>query len=212
MTIWWSISWICWSSSDICLNANELENHLGRAKVTSITLVHWWTTTHLPRWLNEHFSLIFHTFNECQCSSHFVLVPPRIISHSPKHMHLTVREGRDARFSCMAFGRPVPVIVWHVNGLSRPALVSNSMLFVFDLERRQNFSSLTSRHSFFAATHNGSILHLRNISRLDAGRVDCSASNTLSTVNRQFLLHVECEFLDRSRQHTSWTRIFFNFR
>lgn len=68
----------------------------------------------------------------------FVLVPPRIISHSPEHMHLTVREGRDARFSCMAFGRPVPVIVWHVNGLSRPALVNKSMLLSSDVERRNS--------------------------------------------------------------------------
>ena len=146
----------------------------------------------------------------------FVLVPPRIISHAPEHMHLTVREGRDARFSCMAFGRPVPVIVWHVNGLSRPALASKSMLFAFDLERWQNFFIVDILSHFLlpllAATQNESILLLRNVSRLDAGRVDCSASNTLSTVNRQFLLHVKCEFLDRSRQHTSWTRIFFNFR
>lgn len=79
----------------------------------------------------------------------FVLVPPRIISHAPEHMHLTVREGRDARFSCMAFGRPVPVIVWHVNGLSRPALVSKSMLFVFDLERWQNFFFIVDILSHF---------------------------------------------------------------
>ncbi len=38
-----------------------------------------------------------------------------------------------------------------------------------------------------------SILILRNISRFDSGRVDCSASNTLSTVNRQFLLYVKCK-------------------
>jgi len=41
---------------------------------------------------------------------------------------MTVREGRDARFSCTASGRPAPVILWHVNGLSRPATVTTSML------------------------------------------------------------------------------------
>jgi hypothetical protein len=41
---------------------------------------------------------------------------------------MTVREGRDARFSCIASGRPVPVILWHVNGLSRPATVITGML------------------------------------------------------------------------------------
>jgi len=29
---------------------------------------------------------------------------------------------------------------------------------------------------------------------LDSGRVDCSASNKLTTVNRQFLLQVKCKF------------------
>lgn len=41
---------------------------------------------------------------------------------------------------------------------------------------------------------NESILILRNISRFHSGRVDCSASNALSTVNRQFLLYVKCKF------------------
>ncbi len=44
-----------------------------------------------------------------------------------------------------------------------------------------------------------SVLILRNVSRLDSGRVDCSASNTLSTVNRQFLLYVKCKFAQFSR-------------
>ncbi|CAF3589713.1 unnamed protein product [Rotaria sp. Silwood1] len=38
---------------------------------------------------------------------------------------------------------------------------------------------------------NESILILHNISRFDSGRVDCSASNILSTVNRQFFLYVK---------------------
>jgi hypothetical protein len=46
---------------------------------------------------------------------------------------------------------------------------------------------------FIVDGKNESILILRNISRFDSGRVDCSASNTLSTVNRQFLLHVKCK-------------------
>ena len=43
------------------------------------------------------------------------------------------------------------------------------------------------------AGQNESVLVLRNVSRLDSGRVDCSASNHLSTVNRQFLLQVTCQ-------------------
>ena len=39
-------------------------------------------------------------------------------------MRLTVREGRNARFSCRATGHPEPNIIWHVNGLSRPGLLS----------------------------------------------------------------------------------------
>jgi len=46
---------------------------------------------------------------------------------------------------------------------------------------------------FIVEGKNESILILRNISRFDSGRVDCSASNTLSTVNRQFLLYVKCK-------------------
>ncbi len=46
---------------------------------------------------------------------------------------------------------------------------------------------------FIVAGNNVSVLILRNVSRLDSGRVDCSASNTLSTVNRQFLLSVKCK-------------------
>jgi Immunoglobulin domain len=138
-----------------------------------------------------------------------LLVPPRIVSHSPEHMHMTVREGRDARFSCTAFGRPVPVIVWHVNGLSRPGTVSTSMSSFEEQEREKRSLTelVTPSHrllSFFSsffvfflsfrlANTNESILILRNITRVDAGRVDCSASNTLSTVNRQFLLHVKCK-------------------
>jgi hypothetical protein len=56
-----------------------------------------------------------------------ILVPPQVISHSPEDMRMTVREGRDARFSCAASGRPAPIILWHVNGLSRPGTVTTSM-------------------------------------------------------------------------------------
>jgi hypothetical protein len=52
---------------------------------------------------------------------------------------------------------------------------------------------ILSHISFVVEGKNESILILRNISRFDAGRVDCSASNTLSTVNRQFLLYVKCK-------------------
>ena len=122
----------------------------------------------------------------------FLSVPPRIISHSPEQMHLTVREGRDAQFSCMAFGRPIPVIVWHVNGLSRPATVTTST----SRARQLNWHFVTPLNliAFLVAGKNESILVLRNLSRFDSGRVDCSARNTLSTVNRQFLLHVKCKF------------------
>ncbi|CAF0941235.1 unnamed protein product [Rotaria sordida] len=96
-----------------------------------------------------------------------VLVPPRIISHSPEHMRMTVREGNDVQFSCTATGHPTPSIIWHVNGLLKSDLVT------------------------MIEGKNESILILRNVSRFDAGRVDCSASNTLSTVNRQFLLYVK---------------------
>ncbi|CAF3197884.1 unnamed protein product [Rotaria socialis] len=96
-----------------------------------------------------------------------VLIPPRIVSHSPEHMRMTVREGQDARFSCIATGHPTPSIIWHVNGL----LKSDTVTIV--------------------EGKNESILILRNVSRFDSGRVDCSASNTLSTVNRQFLLYVK---------------------
>ncbi|CAF2886222.1 unnamed protein product [Rotaria sp. Silwood2] len=96
-----------------------------------------------------------------------VLVPPRIISHSPEHMRMTVREGNDAQFSCTATGHPTPSIIWHVNSL----LKSDTVTIV--------------------EGKNESIFILRNVSRFDSGRVDCSASNILSTVNRQFLLYVK---------------------
>ncbi|UJR27871.1 hypothetical protein I4U23_009136 [Adineta vaga] len=113
-----------------------------------------------------------------------VLIPPRIISHSPEDMGLTVREGRDARFSCTASGRPTPIIVWQVNGLSRPALITT------------------------IAGTNESILILRNVSRFDSGRVDCSATNTLSTVNRQFLLHVKYKPTVTVPFHLSYFRLY----
>ncbi|CAF1498227.1 unnamed protein product [Rotaria magnacalcarata] len=113
-----------------------------------------------------------------------ILIPPRIISHSPEHMRKTIREGHNARFSCTASGRPTPVIVWHVNGLSRPAIVT----------------TITGK--------NESILILRNVSRFDSGRVDCSASNTLSTVNRQFLLHVKYKPTVTVPFHLSYFRLY----
>lgn len=122
----------------------------------------------------------------------FILVPPRIIAHSPEHMHLTIREGHNARFSCTASGRPTPVILWHVNGLSRPATVTTRMSKV--LKERKLTSCHTSIFIYLVTGKNASILILRNVTRFDSGRVDCSASNTLSTVNRQFLLHVKCMF------------------
>jgi hypothetical protein len=78
-------------------------------------------------------SLSNHSLDNNKChkvvlESHLILlVPPRIISHSPEHMRMTVRENRNARFSCIATGRPAPIIVWHVNGLSRPATVTMGM-------------------------------------------------------------------------------------
>jgi hypothetical protein len=42
-------------------------------------------------------------------------------------MRMTVREGREARFSCIATGHPVPNIIWHVNGLSRPGIMTKGM-------------------------------------------------------------------------------------
>ncbi len=42
-------------------------------------------------------------------------------------MHMTVREGRDVQFSCTATGHPIPIIIWHVNGLSRPGIVTMGM-------------------------------------------------------------------------------------
>ncbi|CAF1298909.1 unnamed protein product [Adineta steineri] len=113
-----------------------------------------------------------------------VLIPPRIISHTPEHMHMTVREGRDAEFSCIASGHPTPTIIWHVNGLSRPGIVAT-------IEGK-----------------NESVLILRNISRYDSGRVDCSASNTLSTVNRQFLLYVKYKPMVTVPFHLSYFRLY----
>lgn len=115
-----------------------------------------------------------------------ILVPPRIISHSPQNMRMTVREGRTARFSCRATGHPVPSIIWHVNALSRPGVLSTGMY---------DAATAVSRNIsiFLVDGKNESILILRNISRFHSGRVDCSASNTLSTVNRQFLLSVKCK-------------------
>lgn len=61
---------------------------------------------------------------------------------------------------------------------------------------RNNWHSFISMLVSFSigADKNESVLILRNISRFDAGRVDCSASNILSTVNRQFFLYVKCKF------------------
>ncbi|CAF4380051.1 unnamed protein product, partial [Rotaria socialis] len=113
-----------------------------------------------------------------------ILMPPRIISHSPEHMRKTIREGHNARFSCTASGRPTPIILWHVNGVLRPATVT----------------TITGK--------NESILILRNVSRFDSGRVDCSASNTLSTVNRQFLLHVKYKPTVMVPFHLSYFRLY----
>jgi len=103
-------------------------------------------------------------------------------------MRMTVREGRDARFSCMATGHPTPEIIWHVNGLSRPGIVT--------LGRKRKKETTTYPVTCFLLVDgkNESMLILRNLSRLDSGRVDCSASNLLNTVNRQFLLIVKCKF------------------
>ena len=124
------------------------------------------------------------------------LVPPQVISHSPEDMRMTVREGRDARFSCTASGRPAPVILWHVNGLSRPGIVTTSKTIEFHRSQIDILShiSVFFWYKFLVAGNNESVLILRNISRFDSGRVDCSASNSLSTVNRQFLLYVKCKW------------------
>ena len=58
----------------------------------------------------------------------------------------------------------------------------------------KNDCRLRSRTLSLVDGKNESILILRNISRFHSGRVDCSASNALSTVNRQFLLFVKCKF------------------
>lgn len=58
----------------------------------------------------------------------------------------------------------------------------------------ENACHLRSRTLSLVDGKNESILILRNISRFHSGRVDCSASNALSTVNRQFLLYVKCKF------------------
>ena len=42
-------------------------------------------------------------------------------------MPVIAREGRDVRFSCRASGRPMPDILWHVNGLSRPGIMTMGM-------------------------------------------------------------------------------------
>ena len=41
-------------------------------------------------------------------------------------MPVLLREGRDVRFTCRATGRPLPEIVWHVNGVARPTLINTS--------------------------------------------------------------------------------------
>lgn len=65
---------------------------------------------------------------------------------------------------------------------------------IFNLCTQKLTSCQTSfLFAFLVAGHNASVLILRNISRSDSGRVDCSATNTLSTVNRQFLLNVRCK-------------------
>ena len=61
------------------------------------------------------------------------------------------------------------------------------------LNNRKLTSCHTSRLYILVAGNNESVLILRNVSRFDSGRVDCSASNILSTVNRQFLLYVKCK-------------------
>jgi hypothetical protein len=54
------------------------------------------------------------------------LVPPHIVAHSPEQMPITIREGRDVRFSCRAVGRPTPDVTWHVNGILKNGTVTTS--------------------------------------------------------------------------------------
>ncbi|CAF1385438.1 unnamed protein product, partial [Didymodactylos carnosus] len=93
-----------------------------------------------------------------------VLVPPKIISHYPHHIRFTVKEGGNAKFSCSASGKPIPKIIWQVNGLLRSSNIIKNESSTF-------------------------ILH--NVSRTDSGRVECIADNELSKVSRQFLLNVK---------------------
>lgn len=149
----------------------------------------------------EHLELVSPSRFFMSCSSFLhpslCLVPPNIVAHSPEHLPLVVREGRDARFSCRAVGRPTPLLVWHVNGLSRPGLVTMGMSSFRrqgnELTSCQTYASFPFFFVYLVAGHNESVLILRNVSRFDSGRVDCSASNHLSTVNRQFLLQVTCQ-------------------
>ena len=50
-------------------------------------------------------------------------------------MRITVRQGRDARFSCIATGNPTPTILWHVNGLSRPGIITMS---IYKTKKKRN--------------------------------------------------------------------------
>lgn len=78
----------------------------------------------------HHISLLMNIIYQSLHLRHIlnlILVPPRIVSHSPEHMHVAIREGRDVQFSCIATGHPSPIIIWHVNGLSRPGIVTTGM-------------------------------------------------------------------------------------
>ena len=92
----------------------------------------------------------------------------------------------------------------HTLACQRPIEAGNSPN-EYAVVRTRRRRKLTSCH-YVVAGRNESVLILRNVSQLDSGRVDCSATNTLSTVNRQFLLHVKCKlptFIRRADLHAT---------
>jgi len=138
MIIWWSIKWKK-SIRDRALDNNKRNKEINVIDESNSKWIYAFDHNTYESTLVvshvHHISLSMNTILRQDFIGHVhftiylsILVPPRIISHSPEHMRMTVREGRNARFSCIASGRPAPVIVWDVNGLSRSATVTTSML------------------------------------------------------------------------------------
>ena len=109
------------------------------------------------------------------------VVTPKITA-APENV--TVINGNEAVFRCVAVGNPPPIIHWYISGVDLS--IPNNMDALYDEDGRIKEPFVTSR--FIDNTTVLSTLKLNITTIFEAGRYTCVPSNTLGSVNTTALL------------------------